>query len=474
MTAKLGRGLACAGGGLAAVTTAWAAGFSALSVPFILWSAIPYAVLWGLSGKAERPGPVLGAGLAALAGEAAVRAAVFLWPENSTAAVALAVSPAYVLFLLMPAGAGLGFVLGEAWEKSGAFLRGAILLAAAGALVFEFFAIAAPEKLPMNAVKSKAARERIGAPRVVVAGAFEDKRVSEASAWHQALDVDGAPGDELAVIDHRGAQLYDLDALSPARFVPFPGEPGRLWSWMSQLVPFEAGLAVAQTGGGFSETRLQRLDGTTLWTYQPDANLKPTAMAPADLQRDGTWEFYAASNEKLARLDLGGRETWAYPARSPHLLAALPGWVAAYEYGKRAFALDADGKLLGEHALSPKDMPFSAADTPWGRAFLHGGKKKPLRGIGLDGRELFSLPLGDFTAIQAVGLTFKSGPALAVSADTTKDVGLSRVLIVGAGGTVLYDEVLAKLPVLRAARRPDGTSVLLLSGPGLRVLRPKS
>lgn len=476
----VGKRLAYAGGGFVLLTSLMASGGSLLSLPFALWACAPYAALWGFAHKTERSGPVLGAGLAGLTGEAAIRAAVFLWPENSTAAVALAFSPAYILVILMPAGAGLGYVFGELWLAAKTPLRASLALISAGALIFEFFAIAAPEKLPMNAAKTRAALARIGEPRVVVPGTLESVLVSTASAWHQVVDFDGKPGDELAFIDHRGVRFVDVVSFRETYAEPFPGEPGRLWSWMSQLVPMEDGLAVVQTGGGFSETRVQRLDGSLLWDYKPDVNLKPTALVPADLEDDHHFEFYAASNESVARLDTDGRLIWAQPARSAQLLGVLPekgeqpAWVAALEYGRRAIVWGADGRRLGEHAVTPKAMPFAVADTPWGRAFLCGGKNKPLRIVGLDGRELFSVPLGDFTAIQAVGLDLKSGPALAVSADTPKNIGRARLFIVGAGGKVLYDEILAKLPVLRAARLPGKTSILLLSRDGLRVLRAKS
>lgn len=478
-TRRLGAWLAYAGGGFAVATSALGSGFSPWALPFAAWSLVPYVGLWFFSRWTDRPGPVLGAGLAALAGEAAVRATVFLWPEHSTAAVALLFSPGYLLLILMPAGGGLGFVLSGVWEKGGVFPRAGAVLIGAAALAFEFLAIAAPERLPMNVAKTKAALARIGPPRVVVPGRFETVLVSSAAAWHQVVDYDGKPGDEIALVDHRGARFIDLRTFAPLGERPFSGDPGRLWSWMSQLVFLEDGLGVVQTGGGFSETKAQRLDGSPVWAYKPDARLNPTALAPADLDGDGRGEFYAASNAKVARLDLSGREVWARPARSALFLGALPArgaspaWVAAVEYGRRALAWDARGEPVGEHAVTAKDMPFAVADTPWGRAFLHGGKTRPLRGVSADGRELFSLPMGDFTAIQAVGLDLASGPALAVLGDTPKDVGRVRLFITDARGGVLYDEVLSRRPVLRAARRPDGISVLLLSRDGLRVLRER-
>jgi hypothetical protein len=66
---------------------------------------VPYVVLW-VAGRALRdPWPALGAGSAAIAADLGIRAAVFLWPRGSTAAIALVFSPAYITAIVMPIGA---------------------------------------------------------------------------------------------------------------------------------------------------------------------------------------------------------------------------------------------------------------------------------------------------------------------------------------------------------------------------------
>ena len=81
-------GLALFGIVIVSLTSIVGSGFSLLSIPFALWSMVPYVVLW-VAGRALRdPWPALGAGSAAIAADLGIRAAVFLWPRGSTAAVA--------------------------------------------------------------------------------------------------------------------------------------------------------------------------------------------------------------------------------------------------------------------------------------------------------------------------------------------------------------------------------------------------
>ena len=49
-------------------------------------------------------------------------------------------------------------------------------------------------------------------------GPFDSVPVSTKAAWYRAADLDGQPGDELAIVDHSGADIFDsatLDAQDP-------------------------------------------------------------------------------------------------------------------------------------------------------------------------------------------------------------------------------------------------------------------
>src|SRR5688572_14342571 len=87
---------------LTSLTSIVGSGFSVWSLPFALWAALPYGVLWIVGRLLRDPWPSLGAGTAAIAADIGIRAAVFLWPRGSTAAVALVFSPAYITAVVMP------------------------------------------------------------------------------------------------------------------------------------------------------------------------------------------------------------------------------------------------------------------------------------------------------------------------------------------------------------------------------------
>lgn len=98
-------------GGALVVGTNLAAGApTAGLLGFTLWALAPYFLLLGLARlpRFSDPWPFVGAGAAAVAAEAGVRASVFVFPRGSTAAVALVFSPALILLAVLPAGAAAG------------------------------------------------------------------------------------------------------------------------------------------------------------------------------------------------------------------------------------------------------------------------------------------------------------------------------------------------------------------------------
>lgn len=475
----LARRLAVAGALFVVVTTTLGADSAWRAAPFALWACLPYGALWLLGLRLRRLGPVLGAGLAALTAEAAVRASVFLWPQGSTSALALLFSPAYILLLVMPAGALLGWLIESVWERAGRGMRTALAAAAAVTLAFEFLAIARPEYLPMNLARQNALLTKLGEPRVVAAGGFESVVVSTASAWFQVDDLDGRPGDELVVADHKGATVLDGTTLQPKDRAPFTGAPGGLWNWYSRLVAMEDGYAVAQTGGGFQKTELRLLDGRLLSSYKPDANLEPTAMRPADLDGDRAVEFYAASGRKVCRLDLALKETWCVDAvnSSIPVLAPpsgkTPGWLVVVEYRRLLRVLDAKGGELGSFVPSKELFPLSAVDLPQGRALVSGGKTLLL--LGLDGApvDAYAHDLEGFHVVNAVPVTFKKGeaPLLAVLSKP-RGADRFRLRLMDPAGVILYEELFAKPVGLLPVRRSDGSGHLLIQEPGrLRSLK---
>ena len=159
-------GLALLGIAFVSLTSIVGSGFSLLSLPFALWSMAPYVVLWVVGRALRDRWPVLGAGTAALAADIGIRAAVFLWPRGSTAAIALVFSPAYITAIVMPIGAGAGWLLGRIWRWHSAG-RVAVIIVGPTALGLLMLWLARPELFPTTGIARRAALDRIGPPRVV-------------------------------------------------------------------------------------------------------------------------------------------------------------------------------------------------------------------------------------------------------------------------------------------------------------------
>jgi hypothetical protein len=473
--------LAMAGVIIVSLTSIVGSGFSLLSIPFALWSMVPYGVLWLVGGALRDPWPAVGAGTAAIAADIGIRAAVFLWPRGSTAAIALVFSPAYVTAIVMPVGAGAGWVLGRMWRWHAAG-RLVTIVVGPTLLGLLILSLARPELFPTTVMARRARLERIGAARVVAgADRFESVAVTMTATWYSAGDFNEARGDELAIVDHAGADILDSTTLTPIEHLAFGGEPGRLWGSFSALVRLPDGRrVVAQTGGGFSRTRLQDLDGTQVWEYRPDPQLSPDAMRPADLDSDGRVEFYSSSSGTITRLDSDGREVWRQPTQLAGLVATLPrdgenpAWIVAVEYRRRMLVWDDAGRLLIERAVTEADSPMTATDTFAGRAVIHGGASA--RAYDLAGKPLFEIPLGEFTSAYVTGVRFFAdrAPYLAMVGATDRDTSRYRLAIVDSDRRTVYDEIFDRYPRVLTARRADGSDALFVNdGQRLRLLRPR-
>lgn len=478
MTAsRVGLIAAATGTLLVAASSLVGSGFALLALPFAAWAAAPYLLLWLLSRTVASPWAVGGAGLAGLAVEVGIRAAVFVYPRGSTSAIALVFSPAYVAIVAMPAGAALGWLFGFAWTRTGRVARGLMTSALAAILALTVLGFARPELFPTAVIERRAALEAIGEPRVVSGGdRFESVVLSDQRGWFQAGQLDDQPGDEIAAVDHDGAELIDATDHGIRTRVPFGGERGRLWNSFSQLVRMNGTWVVVQTGGGYQDTEVRSLENVRLWDYRPDPDLPPSALRPADLDGDGATEFYASTVHHVARLDQTGAERWRQQSAMAHLMALAPAtpataaWVVGGEYGRVIRIWNHDGTVLGELTW-PDGRVLGIADWPVDRVLLVAGEA--LQGLGLDGRVRFTLPLPPrMTAVEAVAarLDVNAPAVLAVVSAADRDVGRSRLQVFAADGQVLYDEVRARLPRLLAARRAAGSDVLLVADQDLRVL----
>ena len=384
-----------------------------LSLPFfILWALVPYGLLLLMGRFVRNAWAVGGAGAVALAAEVGIRLSVFVFPRGSTAAIALVFSPLLLSAVALSLGAACGWLFGWVWRASGGVVRALASVSAALLLGLLVLAFARPELTPWEVMGRQAAWERIGEPRVVVGGeAFTSVPVSEAAAWFQAAELDGEPGDEIAVMQHRGVTLLDPVGLQEVGRIELSPEP--LLNWFSVLARLRERVVVVQTGGGYSETEVRETDGRMVWRHRPDPQLPPTALQPADLDADGELELYAAEGDSVARLDGAGQVVWRQPANHGSALllsgprtASRPAWVAAVDMA-RLTVWDETGRRIAERAISGE--PGATALVELGAERLVWRGSQTLRGETLLGEVRLELPLGDFSFGEAVSVRFSAG-----------------------------------------------------------------
>ncbi len=479
-TTRLGTLFAIAGLVLVVATTLGFGSFTPGIVAFLAWACAPYVALLIAARYIPSPWSLAGAGAAALAVELGIRAAVFLFPRGSTAAIALLFSPALVCVALV-VGALIGLLVGRAFEAGHRALGAISSVASGGVLVLVVVGFARPELLPSAIFARRQMLERLGDPGVRVgASAFEWRVVSDASAWYQAGDFDAEPGDELAVVDARGATLFDPTTLSQKHRVEFPRDNPRLWSWYSRLTWTGEALVISQTGGGFQDTEVRNTDGTLRWQYRPEADLAPAALQPADLDADGRAEWYGVTHEVVTRLDESGAEVWHSPATNANLLALVPAvddepaWVVASEYGRRTLVLSPSGDVLASLPAT-SGSPMAVADFPETRSFVVAGAS--LRGMDVRERVTFELPLDGLSASQALDVRFapRSAAHLALVTSAPRDVHRFRLQVWAAHATaplLVYEELLDGLPTIFKARTPAGEVLFAGLAGRLRALVP--
>jgi hypothetical protein len=381
--------------------------------------------------------------------------------------------------IAMPLGGVLGWITGKAW-RFGRIARVVILFFGPPVLFLCWLGLARPDKFPLAVARRHAALERIGPPRVSAGrDRFQRTVVSDRSRWISAANLDGHPGEELVLATHAKAEALDPETLRPALAVDYSALPPFTWSWYSRLVRIKDRIFIAQTGGGFSETKILALDGSTLWHYRPNPQLSPDALRPADLDGDGETEFYSSTSDAVVRLDGAGRVVWRRPTNNASLVSlaprkgALPAWVLALEYGRKILVWDEHGNVIAALPAGESNAPLSIVTHEQGRALVNGGDHA--RGEDLQGRQLFDVPLPDMKLTEIASARFApSGPSiLALVASADRHTKRWRALLLSASGAILYDEISDDWLNWLVVRKADGSDELFLKRANLiERLRP--
>ena len=316
-------------------------------------------------------------------------------------------------------------------------------------------------------------------PRVVTGSdVFETVAVTDRATVRQTGEFNGAPGDDLAIIDYAGVQLLNAATLVEEEHLELDGPPRTRWTPASRLARLGGALVIVDTGGGLDETRVRELDGTERWRYRPDTDIPASSLVPADLDGDGDTEFYATITSNAVRLDGAGREVWRVPFPVGRIAATAPrtrrdpGWVVADGQGQMV-VWDAAGTRLAD--LTMKDArPVGAIDWPDARYVLAGGSAA--RAIGLDGTVVFDWAVPNMTVIAALPVLLEPGtpPAVALIAASPRQTNRWRLQIVSREKALLYDELLDTPTELLKARGADGADRLFLDRASLLALRRRS
>jgi len=292
-------------------------------------------------------------------------------------------------------------------------------------------------------------------------------------------ELDSYPGTEIAII---GRDLRIIDKAT-----------GKLKSKVIKLpdkVSNEALIGLKRNGqyeiiaqgGGYGNVGLLDKDGKILWIYRPDPDLPPFSMTAGDINHDGEYEFYVATDEGLEQLNHSGQKVWK-----------KGDWVydvAVYDAGSKedSFVItilhngdikfrDYKGNLLREmkSRIKAHDIELCSWPTP-GHILIRNGRSFYI--LDFNGKIIFRYKLGFFSIPSeifgirgtAVKLFKDKKSYLAVVVKFRSSSGLSMLLVFSPEGKLVYKEMIKVTTGLVAIESPypDGEEVLLVGdGPGV-------
>ena len=156
-------------------------------------------------------------------------------------------------------------------------------------------------------------------PRVVIDStavaktAVFTERVRGTVKTIQKGDFHSNPGDEIAVVGQMDVWLLSADNYELVEKYEIAEDT--ILGLTPRLVDVngDGRYEIMKGGGGYGDVGVIDPQGRTIWKFQPDPDLPPMRMVPADLDTDSSLEFYVADYTGLYRLNSDGSVEWKIP-----------------------------------------------------------------------------------------------------------------------------------------------------------------
>lgn len=309
-----------------------------------------------------------------------------------------------------------------------------------------------------------------GPPGISIgAKAFRTTRVTPLNGWVQTGVYDSAQGREIAVLEYGKITFLDPKTYAVKRTIPVRDDH----IGDKELVSLRADgqLNLLAGGGGYQDVGWFDLDGHRLWTFRvKGSGLPPNRLLAADLDGDGTKEFYVADSEGVFRLDAEGQIVWRDdgPKRNDSLLT-LP----ADKGGPAVVVTDqgmweAHGKPLQRGIRSPGGTyMLQAVRWEGGASYLASGETSSEGGhvfvFDRTGRPVFKQTVGDWGVNDILAVRFRAGepPCLVVVGGRGGGTDRMELNVFAHDGTLLYREVCPTESLLVVPDDAAGTDTLL-------------
>jgi len=189
------------------------------------------------------------------------------------------------------------------------------------------------------------------------------------------------------------------------------------------------------------------MHGRKKWIFNHDSNILENTMTAGDLDKNGSYEFYVATNKSMIQLDNMGNKIWS---KGNGVLDVeifeddKKLYVASVTYNNRIEYRDFNGNLI--KTINPKINIFDIEFIKWPNntnVLTYFGSKIYI--IDQEGVVLFHYNLGkDIYSIKGVPIAFGDikKPFIAILAKFSSTIGKSMLCIFTYEGKLFYQEII--------------------------------